>query len=91
MRSARRCVIIAHGFGPPGSAPVRAAPAAPPAVAGRGSGFSLGATLIPLWIGVPARRMAGLLRHPGLLARPADAALPFTDAEAINVIQTEAG
>lgn len=51
----------------------------------------LAAILIPLWIGVPLRRMTGLVLHPGQVARAGEAASPFTDAQAVAAIETEAG
>ena len=50
----------------------------------------LAAILIPLWIGVPLRRMTGLALHPGQMARASEAS-PFIDAEAVAAIETEAG
>ena len=51
----------------------------------------LAAILIPLWVGVPLRRMTGLVLHPGQIARAGEAASPFTDAQAVAAIETEAG
>ena len=51
----------------------------------------LAAILIPLWIGVPLRRMTGLALHPGQIVRADQAASPFTDTEAITAVETEAG
>ncbi len=51
----------------------------------------LAAVLIPLWMGVPLRRMTGLVQHPEQVARAGEAASPFTDAQANAAIETEAG
>lgn len=51
----------------------------------------LAAILIPLWIGVPLRRMTGLALHPGQITRAGEAVSPFTDTQAVAAIETEAG
>lgn len=51
----------------------------------------LASLLIPLWIGVPLRRMTGLVLHPGQIVRMDEARSPFTDAQAVAAINTEAG